>query len=223
MRLSELQEKWIQLYDELGGAFDSHVLAAPFVSVPEDSGVAASARQILLLGKATDSGWDNEHFNSMKDPSLTERLEERRRFTLKHLKDIRDGNLNSSSFWRFRNSLESICSQVIWTNLAKIGFEKGNPNLSFIKIQEELARQTLQAEMEEYKPVLVVLVTNKFAAEEIAHPVFGHRDSWEQPDDSMWFKEATQTEPPMLWVDHPGFKLKKKLDRWLEKARKLVG
>ena len=222
MSLSALQEQWIQLYDELGGSFDSQVLAAPFVSVLEDPSEAASARKILLVGKATAGGWDNVHFDSTKNQPLTARLQERRCFTLKQLKEIGNGDQNPSAFWRFRERLEQISSQVVWTNLVKIGFENDNPSLPFIQRQKELAQRTLRAEMEEYKPALVALVTNKFAANEIAHPVFGHRDSWEQPTDSMWFKRATQTEPAMLWVDHPQMKLKDEVDCWLDKAQDLV-
>ena len=143
MSLSALQTEWIQLYDELGGVFDSQVLVAPFVSVPEDPGELASARQILLVGKVTNGDWSKKEFDATKDQLLTKRLKERRSRTLKHLKEIRNRDLNPSAFWRFRNSLEQICSQVIWTNLAKIGVRKGNPSLRFIERQSGLAQRTL--------------------------------------------------------------------------------
>lgn len=229
MSLPELQLKWIQLYDELGGNFESQVLAAPFVSMPEESSKGASVRPILLVGKATAGHWDKGNFDSMKDQPLTERLKERSDRTLKHLKEIRGEDLNSSAFWRFWRSLGQISQPVIWTNLAKIGVcrpegdnRSKNPEGDFLTCQEELAQETLRAEMEEYKPALVVLVTSTYAAQEIAHPVFGPKNIWRTPDDSIWWQERTQTQPPVLWVDHPERKPNNAIDCWLEKARELI-
>ena len=224
MSISALQTEWIQLYDELDKAFPGDALAAPFLSA-QDATEGAQKRQILLVGKATAEGWGKEPFDLMKNEPLMERLEERRRFTSEHLEFRRNRDRNPPAFWRCWHRLGLISPPVmpvIWTNLAKIGVDSGNPSQRLIERQSALAQRTLWAEMEEYKPALVVLVTNKFAADEIAHPVFGDRDSWEQPTDSMWFKRATQTDPAMLWVDHPQMKRKDEVDLWLKVAQELI-
>jgi hypothetical protein len=223
MSLSALQEQWIQLCDELGESFNSQVMAAPFVSVQEDSNEGTPVRPILLVGKATAGNWCKDSFDSFRDKPLIDRLKERRNATLAHLELRKKGDLKPSAFWCFRDGLAQISEPVIWTNLVKIGVEKRNPHWRFVQRQSELAHRTLVAEMEEYKPALVVLVTSIYAAQEISHPVFGPKDIWKKsPDDSIWWQERTQTEPPILWVDHPGFKLKNELDRWLKKARELI-
>lgn len=221
--LSELQAQWIKLHDDLGGVFERQKLAAPFVSIREEGDLGAVKSPILLVGKATKGDWEMDQFQSRKGEPLSKRLDERRQATLRHLAWRRTEDRRASAFWRFRSGLEKISQPVIWTNLAKIGAVKLNPHWLFLQKQSELAQQTLRAEIKEYRPVLVVLITNTFAAQEIAHPVFGPKDVWQRSsDDAIWWRARSQTQPAVLWVDHPQGKANDKLHRWLEMAHELV-
>jgi len=227
MSLAALQTEWIRLHDELSKAFPSDALAAPFLSVQTDASVDALKRPILLVGKATHKGWRLDKFLQTKDKPVTARIAERKEATSDFLS--KHAGTDRSFFWKFYRDLKTIRSFVIWTNLAKIGVYRPegdnrskNPEGDFLTCQKELAKETLHAEMEEYKPALVVLVTSTYAAEEIAHPVFGAKNIWKTPDDSIWWQRRTQTQPPILWVDHPGFKPKKERDRWIKKAQELI-
>ena len=225
MSLSELQSQWIQLYDELGGIYEDQVLAAPFIPVPEDRSKVGSDKPILLVGKATAGDWLRHRFLSMRGRPKGKRLEERRQATLGHLLWRRTEDRSPTPFWRFRRGLEQISEPVIWTNLTKIGTERLNPHWRLVERQSQLAQQTLRAEIEEYNPVLVVLVTSSFGSKEIALPLFGPEGSWKKSQDkdkSIWWQERTQARPAILWVDHPQYKPKHEIYRWLKKAKKLI-
>jgi hypothetical protein len=90
-----------------------------------------------------------------------------------HLEWRKKEDQKTSAFWRFRNGLEQISSPVIWTSLAKIGVQKVNPNWHLVREQSELVCQTLAAEIAEFKPALIVLVTGDFGRHEVVWPLFG--------------------------------------------------
>ena len=174
--LAVLQSKWISLHDALNDSVKDQELAAPFVSAGSEK--SDQGRAILLVGKATWGAFYKEQFDIAKNKSIRERVQERRETTELCIQEKKNSN---TAFWAFRRKLVCIGRPVVWTNLAKIGAASGNPRSLLLGEQQDLAQRTLRAEMEEYKPALVVLVTSTYAAKEIAHPVFGHDESWEKP------------------------------------------
>ena len=219
MGLLDLQAKWIEKFDEMRRADDQERLAAPFLSVPGELGGLKGNGSIMLVGKATAGNWRSESFNAtVRRP--TERLEERWKATYDHLRAEREKQ--RSAFWRFWGRLDTIGSPVIWTNLAKIGVKSGNPHGWYLESQKELACQTLEAEIKEYKPFLVVLVTADYAKREIVYCQWPQRN-WNvsKIDGTCWIA-SNGREPPVLWTDHPQAKPKERIEYWLRKARELT-
>jgi hypothetical protein len=127
-----------------------------------------------------------------------------------------------SAFWRFRSSLQQISKSVIWTNLAKIGVQSGNPKWRLVRKQRELACQTLAAEIEEYKPALIVLVTGDFGRHEIIWPMFGGHETWlGDTSTSYLWQERSSFHIPAMWTRHPDLKPGSELQLWLRKVREL--
>lgn len=220
--LAELQIEWIRLHDQLGDSFDGQLLAAPFFSMPDDSRVEGQERPILLVGQATAGCWGIEDFGKARAKSVRECVAERLSCTAGHLEWRKNADQKPSAFWRFRSGLEQISKVVIWTNLAKIGVQEGNPKWRLVRMQSELACRTLDAEVELYNPSLIVLVTGDFGRHEVVWPMFGRRDAWQSDAVTGYrWQERSVFGIPVLWTGHPGMKLATDLQQWLRKAREL--
>lgn len=218
--LRECQLEWIEKFDEMWSQDDDRELAAPFLSVGDHLGEPTGVGPILLVGKATDKDWQLNKFLSTSGRPLQERVDDRRAVTRNHLAYRHEHQ--SSAFWRFWKSLHDIGSPVIWTNLAKIGVIRGNPEHKHLAAQAELACRTLRAEIAEYLPSLVV-IAGDYAKSEIVLPVFGKRSDWSESDDfEFCWIERIGSDPAVLWTDHPERKLKVRVQRWLKKARELA-
>jgi hypothetical protein len=222
VNLTELQVECLHRWEALRRAYGPGVLAAPFFSVKTDATNRAQ-RPILLVGKATHKDWCLKSFEEALELSIPERLEGCRKTTQKWLELQRQSQ--SRMFWRFWKQIYDIGPQVIWTNLAKIGTLKGNPPLNCIQDQSDLACRTLNAEVEEYKPQLIVLVSAGFAVREIVYPAFNtrSRNQWqefklEDKDDYCQLK-GVPGRPTVLWFNHPQLKSAKLKNLWLEKIR----
>jgi hypothetical protein len=214
------QSAWIGKFDEMQKVDDQQQLAAPFLSVPGGPDALAQFGPVMLVGKATAGCWKLDEFKLKANRPLDERVAERRCATEKHLELMRQHP--SSAFWRFWTSLGALGSPVIWTNLAKIGVIKGNPWGSYLAAQAGLACATLRAEIDEYKPSLVLIAAD-YAKCEIIYPVFGERATWnERADHEFCWIDRKSSRPAVLWTDHPERKRKTRISRWLEKAQELV-
>jgi hypothetical protein len=216
LSLFEIQSKWVAKFHEMRErGIDSCQLAAPFLSVTDDRRTSEQSRPILLIGKATGGFWGRNEFLS-SDPNNC--IDERRSFTQQHL-SWRQENYHRTAFWRYWRKLHEIGAPVIWTNLAKIGVESGNPAGDNLSLQRDLACQTLRLELEEYKPKLVMLVTGNYAGNDIVIPVFGN--DLNRPIE-FWWRSRDATRPAILWTDHPQGKSTETVSKWLEKARELM-
>jgi len=219
--LREIQPKWIQKFYEIRQEFgDSPPLAAPFLSVSDPRDEPTGIGPILMIGKATAGDWGLDPFLLNEGQSFERQADERRAATLKHLSYRR--NHQTSAFWRFWKTLHEIGSPVVWTNLVKIGVKHGNPGRKYIKAQSCLACATLRAEVDEYKPSLIVIAAD-YAKEQITYPVFGDRPNWKEPPgyEFCWI-ERSASSPAILWTDHPQMKGKVALSSWMKKARELT-
>jgi hypothetical protein len=222
MGLLEVQSKWIAKFDQMReSGIDMDQLAAPFLSIPGIPAASAQAGPILLVGKATGGDWGKDSF--LSKTGVPNRIEERRDFTRKHLL-WRQEEYQRTAFWRCWKRLHEISAPVIWTNLAKIGVRKRNPEKVYLSAQIDLACETLELEIEEYKPKLVVLATGDYAGDEIVCPIFKTgRGEWnEVVDGEFWWLGRTATRPAILWTGHPQGKSPTTRNKCLEKAKELM-
>lgn len=220
--LSELYQKWIKLHDDLRKKHFN--LAAPFFSVPHPMESTTPIRPVLLVGKATDGCWYLEEYDKKHNLPVEERVTERLDTTRAFLQNcVLTGEANSA-FWKFWNCLQSIDdAPAIWTNIAKIGDRTTNPDENLLKEQEALAISTLRAEIEVYKPRLIVVVTGDFAGRQIVEPVFNPDGAnWEKDKSGQWPFWWLKQVPPVLWTYHPQGKSNNELERWCSKAKELL-
>jgi hypothetical protein len=192
-------------------------LAAPFLSASQEVTAAGRRGSILLVGKATDKDWKMDSFVAC---AREKQLEERRRASRGFLAEM--SQKPKSEFWRFLQHLGEIGLPVIWTNLVKIGVISGNPRGWYLEAQHELAVNTLRAEIAEYKPALVVLVTSDFAKDQIIYRIWPKK-TWRISgyDGTCWIKKDGN-KPPVLWTDHPQGKAPERSAYWLKKANWLL-
>jgi hypothetical protein len=127
-----------------------------------------------------------------------------------------------------RDLKEAIGAPVIWTNLAKIGTQKGNPRGQLLSDQSDLATTTLKTEVLEHCPQLVVLVSGGFAVKKIVYPAFDtqRRDEWHEfqleQEDDYCLLESSKVHPPVLWFNHPRGKPRIVKKRWIEIIRSRI-
>ena len=94
-----------------------------------------------------------------------------------------------------------------------------------MKAQEKLAENTLLAELQEYKPDLVFLVTGNDELNCIVDAVFEPKDHWEKGSavgKPFWFLQPSGGRPPVLHTGHPGFKTAIERNAWVDKAKELL-
>jgi hypothetical protein len=99
---------------------------------------------------------------------------------------------------------------------------QGNPPLWYLREQQGLAKETLEAEIGQYKPVLVFLVTGFFGRDEIVCPFLKEgRRCFEVTESRYWSREHASAQPAVLWTSHPQGKPKEMVRAWLDKAIEL--
>jgi hypothetical protein len=219
MSLREIQFKWIDKFDEMRRTNIGDRLAAPFLSVPGERDGSISFGPILLVGKATAGCWKLNEFLLNSSGPVDKRVAERLEATREHLNSMKVHQ--PSAFWRFWKALGAISSPVIWTNQAKIGVTLGNPRGPCFTAQADLACETLQAEIDEYRPSLVV-IAGELATNEIILRVLGKRPLWNEPTEELCWIDRNASRPTALWINHPERKPKRKVSCWLEKAQELI-
>lgn len=233
MSLSRVQEQWLYKWDELNKTVKwPHItLAAPFFSVGSYPTPTSSKRTILMVGKATHKDWYMNLFKKTKKRPVSERTEERKDATLDFLEH--HASKHRSSYWALYRSLVRVTgANVVWTNLAKIGVcrpREENPSINpwgpFLNPQADLAQKTLYAEIDEYRPDLVLLVTGDYALTENAAPVFCPDGKWRREihaDGSYYVLEPRAGRPPVLRTGHPGYKTRAERDSWIKAAQQML-
>ncbi|MGA3332663.1 MAG: hypothetical protein ABSC62_00720 [Terracidiphilus sp.] len=220
MGLQDCQRECIELFFKMRKNGACEQLAAPFLSTAESPATFGGRGAILLVGKATKGKWKIEDFKPDADCPCLERVQERILTARTFVGEM--CSRPKSAFWRFWRDLGSIGSPVIWTNLAKIGVDSGNPQGSFLEEQSGLAVRTLRAEIAEYNPSLVVLVTSDYAKDEIVYRIWPQHD-WtiSKLDGSTCWIAGKDGEPPVLWTNHPQGKKRDQLNYWLTMANSL--
>jgi hypothetical protein len=228
--LSKLWYEWIDLHGILqkGRHRGMQAPAAPFLSAV--SNISCKSR-ILLVGKATAKSWWPEAYRralrNSPDEAISERSGRNREF-------VQNGG-NGGSFWKFFGRLadldpDSGQDSVIWTNVAKIGSEIGNPRGLLLSAQADLAERTLRAEIKDYSPVLTVFVAGSDKdMSRIINRALGISDGeWIKSEErepeakvpDVWWREQ---QPTALWTAHPQGASSDETEYWIKKVRDLTG
>jgi hypothetical protein len=100
---------------------------------------------------------------------------------------------------------------LAWTNVSKVGLILGNPGPSQIDEQYALAVETLQREVADLKPTIVVAVSSRFGESIFRAAVDGTNDAdWLKSEDEkslgvddVWWKPGKNNNPSLLWMRHP--------------------
>jgi hypothetical protein len=228
--LKTLQERWIELFWTMtrDRTLNQALLAAPFLSVALEDYKRNRDLTILYVGKATGRSWYRAEFEA--DPCVAERQTRTREF----IWDVADRQYRSA-FWHFARRLSDITntqkepfSNLIWSNLAKIGVTNGNPTGRYLQMQTDLAIETLIAEIECYRPALIVFASSDYAKEAILKPVL--RNFGADQNDRLWIIEPQDTRwrpsnnqlPAVMCIRHPQGQLGAILNFWEDRARQLL-
>jgi uracil-DNA glycosylase len=93
--------------------------------------------------------------------------------------------------------------RIAWTNLARIGYARGNPEGAAFRVQADVCKRLIAAELDWLRPEVVVLATGNFQhrfvtnffseADWKALPGAGHDDAW----------VCTSHGAVIVWTGHP--------------------
>lgn len=154
------------------------------------------------------------------------------------LTDVKNGNCRSD-FWDFALKLSEELARLgghqgthldnlVWSNIFKIG-EVGrkrpkNPGLAIQACQEQLAIDSLKAEIKAYRPKVVVWVHGGFGLNVFKAVVNDIDKSWhrERKDIGLYWREGHGFLPSMVWTDHPQGKGRQIWRIWIKKACQLA-
>lgn len=232
MNLPDCEKEWLNLYvllqnfpDRFGIKFEN--VAGLFLSDFSNNHDVGAKNRVLLVGKATGGDWFKNEYSCT--------VEDRKKCTREFLENYIETGEYSSAFWNFARRLSELASDnddapspllknLIWTNLTKIGVQNGNPNGKYFKLQLEIARTTMLAEILFYKPKVVVVAHSDYAID-LVHSIFGLENSldWNKEDDKkIWWKRQKNGMPNIMLIDHPQYKRKEIIDYWLSVSERLL-
>jgi len=228
--LATLQQQSIDFYAVMAGQFGPDNLAGPFVSVDPRGHYPKDQWSVFYVGQATRGNWGRYEFDA--GPNLFER----RSFTQEFLLSSSDlGSVHKSNFWRFAYRLSAVVARtehsvpylgnLIWSNLAKIGTQSGNPHGQYLSAQIDLNIDMLRAEIDEYQPTLIVIAAGLFGGLIIEGAIAKFDSpSWEKEndDDGYWWRLAVGKMPPVLFTNRPGRAPRSDKEKWLSCARQLI-
>lgn len=228
--LSETQSEWIGLFHRLRPEFTD--LGAPFLSVNPAGYEPINIPSVLYVGKATKDAWYLDEF--LEAGTVQERHERTKAVLKSVLKEVEKEGYKTS-FWDFALNLSARLAKsnsntiqplqnLIWTNISKIAVHGGNPGAALRRAQYDLSLRTLKLEIAEYRPRLIVFVTNAYE-EKIVGEIADDPDKtgWSyKKNDWHWWRRANGDVPAILWTGHPQGKTKDTLERWLTKCVDLV-
>jgi hypothetical protein len=203
--LDPLWREWLTLHERLS-AVRPERLAGLFPGYKPD-GYEEHKTKILYVGKATAGPFVDE-----SSPKSGTDLKQQKALAKVCF------YLTQGGFWNFA---ERLCtafgcdnrSNLVWSNLCKIGTHTGNPSDELVGLQQELAIKTLRAEIVEYNPTIVVFVSNQFA-QKILLGAIGNppNDLWSESEsespvrvEDVWWQRTTPLSPALLWMRHPQF------------------
>jgi hypothetical protein len=229
--LDQIQKQWMKKFYELNEVYRGQI-AGPFVSARPVGYDPVKIPSILYVGKATRGAW----FRKELDKSLS--VGEWRMRTLRWIDSVKipEGDKEyNSAFWRFARQLSIVAaekakhkieplSNLVCTNLYKIGALDGNPNRELRKAQQGLAIETLRWEIRTYEPKLIVFATGNYGEDLMDSLVGTAPRLWNvsQASKGYWWRRAKDELPALMHTGHPQGKPKEHLHEWLTRAKKLL-
>ena len=233
--LESLEAEWLVLFETMQSSPETYgiragALAAPFLSASSTNYRPESPGTVLLVGKAT-AGRNTLGGAAVRDTYNVETVKLR---TLAVIEEVLLKEYGSS-WWRFARRLSenvarataqecSPFSNLVWTNLIKIGVVSGNPSAAYIRPQAELAENTLLAEAAFYRPALMVLSTGFYRFGlmcRILRRLVGDAPNTEAQKRGWWTHAGDEGRPAILWTGHPQAKRTAITEEWLAQAYSL--
>jgi hypothetical protein len=113
----------------------------------------------------------------------------------------------------------------VWTNLTKIGFANMDVVDDLFHRQEELAENTLRAELDAYRPTVVHFAVGNLGGECIYRATGTTRRDWETLAkdgllSDIWFLNTGKLKA--IWTRHPNRARKDLVQAWNAKLRELI-
>jgi len=151
----DLWERWLSLYQTF--ASEGLDVAAPFTEfVPDD--FKLQSRKILYIGKATKGSCDKELFDQAALKSSSAARQQSENFSRAVFESRYDRS--GPSFWGFANDLAKALnpnvtglSNLVWSNICKIGSAHGNAEGRVLDEQVVLAVESLKTRFEICSPI----------------------------------------------------------------------
>jgi hypothetical protein len=201
-------------------------LAAPFWSAADESYRSFKLR-FMLVGRATRGPYDAEEFLSQLEESQAEALMGRKELNRRLVETIR----KTSPFWRAFVTGSKYCGETeafenaVWTNLTKIGFANMDVVDDLFHRQEELAENTLRAELDAYRPTVVHFAVGNLGGECIYRATGTTRRDWKTLAkdgllNDIWFLNTGRLKA--IWTRHPNRARKDQVQAWNAKLRELI-
>jgi hypothetical protein len=205
-------------------------LAAPFWSAADESYRSFKSR-FMLVGRATSGCYDAAESDSQLMVSPRDALTERKALNRHIVKNKTIGR--KSSFWHAFVTGSRYCGETetfenaVWSNLTKIGFTNRDVDNDLFHSQEELAENTLRAELEEYKPTIVHFAVNTLGGQCILRATATKKEDWTplsvsitDPLNSIWFLNSGKLKA--IWTRHPNRARRELVQAWSNKLQELV-
>jgi hypothetical protein len=229
--LDLLQQKWVEKFAEMKKRLPDQ-LVTPWLTVEPDGYGSEQIPLVLYVGKASGP-------NQAEQKNLN--AEQLRQVRREFLKSVVSNEFRGFAFCDFALQLSDALKHhtghdgiaplqnLVWSNICKIGVcGKKPPNATIYGFQRDLAVQTLQAEIEFFKPKLVYWATHKYHLDAIRETVGDEIDddiTWanDPSDDRIYTRGPKDGLPAMIRGPHPERKSNKELASWIELACSLIG
>lgn len=106
-------------------------------------------------------------------------------------------------------------TRVGWTNLAKVGVIRGNPEGGVFEAQRALCQVCLKEEIEQFSPAIVVIVSGNYHGD-FVEEVFLNEHGWDKTGSSIgiWAISIREGQTRVYWSDHPQGKSASMLRAW---------
>jgi hypothetical protein len=201
-------------------------LAAPFWSAAAESYGSFKSR-FMLVGRATSGLYEEDEYLCQLKKSPTDALMGRKELNRRLVETIQ----KKSPFWRAFVTGSVCCEETeafenaVWTNLTKIGFANRDVDDDLFHRQEELAENTLRAELGEYNPTIVHFAVGTLGGQCIYRATGTKEADWtplpgDGPLKDIWSLNSRHLRA--IWTRHPYFAKKELVDAWTAKLRELI-
>ena len=203
-------------------------LAAPFWSAADESYRSFRLR-FMLVGRATSGSYDQDAFLSQLKKSSSYALLGRKELNRRLVEDHR----KSSPFWRAFVAGSRLCGEggrfenAVWTNLNKIGYAGRDVDDDLFHKQEQLAEDTLRAEIDEYRPTAIHFAVGTLGGQCIFRATGTMDEDWQRlgevgsPEREIWFINSRKLKA--VWTRHPNRAKRQLVQSWTTKLAELIG